>query len=131
MFGVLGNTVFLQFLLPVQHSLAEFFEVYVLFLGLREHLVFFFLDVMPHALGKNGELRVAMVSAAPLEVEFCDQNPGDVVLFVGLIHNVRSHMLSNRRVKDFLFDPACILSSVMALSMILSFSDEDSAFSNL
>ena len=65
MFGVLRNAVFLKLLLAVQHFLAKRLEVNVEFLGLRQHLVFFFLDVMPHAFGEDGEFRIAMVVRRP------------------------------------------------------------------
>ena len=45
-----------------------------------------------------------MVAAAPVEVEFSNQNLGDVMFLVSLVHKVRTDMLSHRRVKNFLLD---------------------------
>ena len=104
MLSVLRDSVFLEFLLAVEHSLAERLEVYVESLGLGQQFVFFFSDVMPHAFREDGEFRLAMVSTSPIQVEFGDENLGDVMLLVGLIHNVRSDMLSHGWVKDLLFD---------------------------
>jgi hypothetical protein len=57
--GVFRNAVRLEFFLAVEDFPAERLEVNVEFLGLGHHLVFFFLDVMPDALGEelNEELR--------------------------------------------------------------------------
>ena len=60
----LGMPSSLRSALAVQHFLAERLEVYVEFLGLRQHLVFFFLDMMPHAFRKDREFGHAMVAAS-------------------------------------------------------------------
>jgi hypothetical protein len=47
-----------------QHFLPKRFEVQVEFRRLRQDLVFFFRDVVPHALREYGEFGVAVVVAA-------------------------------------------------------------------
>jgi len=70
MLGVLGDTVFLELFLALKHSLAKRLEVYVEFLGLGQHLVFFFLDVMPDAFCQDREFSIAMIVGPACDIEF-------------------------------------------------------------
>ena len=60
--------------------------------------------MVPHALGQHGEFCLAMIVAAALAIQFGNQDTGDVMLLVGLVHHVLSELLAHRRVEDFLLD---------------------------
>ncbi len=53
-----------QFLLAGKHFLAQFVEVHLKLFGLRQHFVFFFLDVVTDVLGQYRELRVEVIAVA-------------------------------------------------------------------
>ena len=72
MFGVRRDAVPLQLLLAREHLLTQDFELDLQPLGLRQHLAFLFLDMVPHALGKHGELRVAVIVPPAVAVELGD-----------------------------------------------------------
>jgi hypothetical protein len=58
MLRVIRYAVPLQLPLAREHLLTQGFEIDLQPLGLRQHLAFLFLDMVPHALGENRELRI-------------------------------------------------------------------------
>ena len=62
------DTISFELLLAIQHLLPECFEIHLHAFGLGQHLAFFFLDVVPHTLGKDGELCVAVIIAAAVTI---------------------------------------------------------------
>ena len=61
MLGICWDTILLQFFLAVKDLLPQSLKVDFEFLRLGQHFVFFFLDVVTHALGEYLELGVAMI----------------------------------------------------------------------
>ena len=56
-------------------------------LRLGKHVVFFFFDVMANALGQDGEFSVEMIVVRVHGVQFGDEELGDMMFLIGLIHH--------------------------------------------
>src|SRR4030088_681654 len=57
-----------------------------------------------HALGEHSKLRIAVIITATVTVQLGDENAGDMVLFIRLIHEVLANLLPDGGIEDFLFD---------------------------
>ena len=99
----------LELLLAIEHLTAESLEIHLDAFCLRQHVAFFFLDVMPHTLSQDSELRVAVIIATTVAIELGYQNTGDVVFLVRLVHKVFSDMLSDNRVENLFLDQSMYL----------------------
>jgi len=99
--------------------------------GLGQHLVFFFPDVMPDTLGQHGEFGRAVVIAGLPRIELRDKNAGDMMLFVSLVHNVGADLPAHGGVEDFFFDDGVNLKLVHGPDDDFLLRRRRSAFSNL
>ena len=87
-----------------EYLAAQVVKVEIQTLGLGQHLVFLFFDVMPDIFREHRELGIVVILAAVHLRELSDKDLCYVMFLIGLVHHLFSELLTNCGVKQLLLD---------------------------